>query len=295
MQTMTFTLTGAVNVSVTATQLDDGTLKFDLTVLDDTGSIGDLNGVFFDLADDSVAGSLSATGADVTGSVFKANSVTKVDSYDNMNGAVINEFGKFDAGVQFGTAGIGSDDIRQTSFVLSSSDGPLSLADVALQDFGARLTSVGEEGGSRNGSLKLGGVSSDVPEDPGPGDGGAPHATANDDTMIVDLAQPDYFDFVNGDHVSVLDNDTNADGTAYDGGIPGTYFNSIDDYQILTVTGSNGGVLDIYDDGSVDFHDNGDFTTLADGATAETSFTYAIDGGDTATVTATVIGHVLIG
>lgn len=164
MESMTFVIEGEVNVQITVTEMGDGTLKFDIAVLDDTGSIGDLNGIFFDLADDSITDGLSVTGDDVTETAFKADGVTKVDSYVNMNGEVVKEYGKFDAGIQFGTAGIGTDDIRETSFILSSDTGDLSLTDIAEQDFGLRLTSVGEEGGSRDGSLKLGGTAPE--EDP---------------------------------------------------------------------------------------------------------------------------------
>lgn len=281
MSTMTFTITGEVNVAFTVTELDDGTLKFDLQVLDDTGSIGDLNAIFFDLADDSLTNTLSVSGDDITGSAFKVDGVTKVDSYTNMNGEVINELGKFDAGVQFGTSGIGTDDIRETSFVLSSSSGSLSLADIALQDFGARLTSVGEEDGSRDGSLKLGGESGDVPSDPPPPE--SPNV-ANDDTIVVYLSDEDFFDLVNGNQFSVLENDT-TDGGPYLGNVAGL----TDEDFVTTLTGTNGGTLDLYVDGSVDFHAGSDFDYLAADQTAETEFTYAIDGGDTAVIHVTVI------
>lgn len=115
-------------MGVTIAEQSDGSLLFDLDVLDDTGVIGDLNGLFFDLADDSITDSLSVTGADLTGENIKANSVSKVDAYNNVNGEVVKEDGKFDIGVQFGTAGIGTDDIRSTSFSLSTSvDHPCQL------------------------------------------------------------------------------------------------------------------------------------------------------------------------
>ncbi len=167
MAEMTFQLTGDVNVSVTVSELSDGTLQFDLVVLDDTGSIGDLNGLFFDIADDGMVDGLMVSGADVTDSAFNANRVTKVDGYNNVNGEVTGDYGKFDGGVQFGTSGIGVDDIRETSFILSHEGGTLTLDDLLGQDFAVRLTSVGEEDGSRDDSLKIGG---EAPTDPDPVD-----------------------------------------------------------------------------------------------------------------------------
>ncbi|SLN10012.1 hypothetical protein ROG8370_00126 [Roseovarius gaetbuli] len=75
MSTSTFVLTGDVNIKIIVTELEDGSLKFDLSVLDDTGSIGDLNAIFFDLADDSLADGLTVSGDDVTGVKFKVDGV----------------------------------------------------------------------------------------------------------------------------------------------------------------------------------------------------------------------------
>ncbi len=49
---VTFVIEGEVNVQITITELGDGTLKFEAKVLDDTGAIGDLRGLFFDVADE---------------------------------------------------------------------------------------------------------------------------------------------------------------------------------------------------------------------------------------------------
>lgn len=277
MASTTFTITGAVNVAVTITEMIDGSLKFDLKVLDDTGSIGDLNALYFDLANDSLTDGLVVDGADITGEVFKTDSVTKVDSYTNMNGEVIKDLGKFDGGVQFGTSGIGTDDIRETSFTLSHHTATLSLADFSLQDFGVRLTSVGEEGGSRDGSLKLGGTSPEFVE--------GPTVVANTDTLTVNedasFNAPDFFDFLDSGASSVLANDT-SDGNAYSGGI--TSVNGSADNVGQVIEGSNGGSIILYADGSFDFSASGadgvnDFDALAAGETATTSFTYGIEGG----------------
>ena len=118
MSSASFTILGDVNVEIIVTEVIDPVtgltnLEFQVNVLDETGSIGDLNALYFDLADACLTNSLSVDGGDVTGSVFKVDGVTKVDNYTNMNGEVIKDLGRFDGGVQFGTAGIGSDDNRR--------------------------------------------------------------------------------------------------------------------------------------------------------------------------------------
>lgn len=289
MSTFTFTLTGDVHVGITVTEQDDGSLKFDLAVLDDTGSIGDLNAIFFDIADTVDPDGLMVLGDDVTGMTFKEEGVTKVDNYTNINGEVVKDYGKFDAGVQFGTAGIGEDDIRETSFVLSHSDMSLTIDDLLGQDFAARLTSVGAEGGSRDGSLKLGG---EAPTEPDPDTDPDPVHVANDDVLTV--TETETFSAVGGTDtldsgvLSVLDNDT-TDGFDYTGVVEGTNGNADDVGEI--VMGSNGGLLIMFEDGTVDFSANGDFDMLEEGDTAQTEFTYEIAGGDMATLVVNVWGE----
>ncbi|SFI61409.1 hypothetical protein [Celeribacter neptunius] len=277
MATMSFVIEGEVNVQVTVTEVN-GDLVFDLLVLDDTGSIGDLNALFFDVLDDSLVSGLSVTGDMITDDNFDANSVTKVDSYTNMNGEVVQEYGKFDGGVQFGTQGIGEDDIRQTSFTLSHDSLDLSLETIALQDFGVRLTSVGTEDGTRDDSLKLGATAPEAPA--------SAVIEAVDDSILVFSDNADGFEFIDGGAESVLANDT-TDGTAYDGGI---YQDGVEITEAITVAGSNGGTLTIYPDGTVDFNAGGDFDTLGAFEETITSFTYEIENGVTGTVDVTVIG-----
>lgn len=150
-----FLVEGDVNVGVSMIELDDGSIQVTLDVLSDTGEIGDLRGLFFSLNDDSLTDGLTITGDDVTSTKLDANSVTKVGAGNNMKGEVVNEAGKFDAGIEFGTPGIGSDDIRTTTFIISHDSEALTLEDFAGQPVGIRLTSVGEEDGGRENSLKL--------------------------------------------------------------------------------------------------------------------------------------------
>lgn len=288
-----FVIEGEVNVGITITELGDGTLKFDVVVLDDTGSIGDLNALFFDLADDGLTDGLSVVGEDISGTAFKEDGVTKVSSYTNMNGEVIKDLGKFDAGIQFGSQGISEDDIRETSFVLSHDTIDLTLQSFSLQDFGVRLTSVGTEDGSREDSLKLGGTAPEFEEFTND-----PVHVAVDNTMEVmefdtfnpPLAGTDPLaDFA----MSVLENDT-TDGMDYTGMVQSVNGSETDIGEI--VLGSNGGAIRIYGDGTVDFSaasvefGPSDFEYLNDGETAQTSFEYGIEGGSTAMLVVTVNG-----
>ena len=95
-------------------------------------------------------------------------------------------------------------------------------------------------------------------------------------------------DLLDSGEDSVLDNDT-ENGDAYTdvvGAVNGSLGN-VNSY----VTGSNGGLLKINADGTVDFDANGEFDGLADGATAQTTFTYELISGEEATVTVNVVGE----
>ena len=158
MSTMSFSIGGEQSLNITLTELEDGSVRFDLA---NAGPLlADLRGLFFDLNDAGLLSTLSFTGADVSGTAVRNDGVMNLGAGNNMNGA-----GVFDVGVAFGTSGIGKDDISGTSFVLRSSTGSLSLADFAGAEFGVRFTSVGEEG-DREDSLKLVGVA--PPDDGGP-------------------------------------------------------------------------------------------------------------------------------
>lgn len=139
-----------VKAAVMATETGNGQIKFDLAV--GGTQVGDLRGLFFHVADERLLSGLRFTGdANLTKSVAGANAVRDLGNGANMNGAA----GPFDVGVEFGTSGIGKDDVRTASFTLSHSSQPLTLDFIAQQNFGARLTSVGAEGGARDGSVKL--------------------------------------------------------------------------------------------------------------------------------------------
>lgn len=158
MATMTFQIndssTGGTNpaVWVSVTENTDGTLTFNVT--QEGGVIGDLRGLFFDVADESILSSLKVIAAS-TDVRIGDDSIKDLGDGANMNGLLGSDKG-YDVGIEVGSAGIGKgDDIRSYSFTLDSSARDLSLADFANVDFAARLTSVGVIGGTRADSSKI--------------------------------------------------------------------------------------------------------------------------------------------
>lgn len=157
MSTMTFQINDASTdgsnpaVWVTITENPDGTLSFNVT--QQGGIVGDLRGIFFDIADESILKSLVVTAAS-TDIRIGDDSIRDLGDGANMNGLLGSDKG-YDVGIEIGTSGIGKDDIRSYSFTLDSSARDLTLADFANVDFAARLTSVGVVGGARADSSKL--------------------------------------------------------------------------------------------------------------------------------------------
>ncbi len=142
---------GGPQVRVTITEGSNGQLLFSVT--QDGAVIGDLRGLFFDLADKALVGSLRTSTAN-TGFSQGLDKIKDLGEGVNMNGLTGSGKG-YDAGIKIGTAGIGKDDIRNYDFSLTSTVRALTLDDFANVDFAARLTSVGTLGGSRNDSSKL--------------------------------------------------------------------------------------------------------------------------------------------
>ena len=291
MQSETFYMTdeaSGLEVAITITDDGSGTLRFDIEVLTETGTIGDLNAIYFDLANNGETVDFTVTGDDVTGTAFKEGGVTKVDNFTNMNGEVINELDRFDGGVQFGTQGISRDDIQSTTFTISSNDPEytLSLSEFSEQDFGLRLTSVGDVDGSRDGSLKLGETAPDFPDGPPP----PPPGPVCDDFLFVneDETFKPFFDPTPGldtlasGEGSVLANDGGSTSVTMVNGV------AIDPSQVQVIEGSNGGYLIMNADGTFDFStlrdpfDNTEvnaFAGLATGETAMTEFVYTTNDG----------------
>ncbi|WP_373050768.1 hypothetical protein, partial [Thalassovita aquimarina] len=153
---------GQTDIELTLTEeLNEDTglteIRVDLSVGED-GDIGDLRGFFLNIEDESLLNGLSVTGDEVTGSQFDANNVNNLGHGVNMNG----EAGEFDLGILLGTNGISQDDLQQVSFTLGHESENLSVEDFAGESFGVRLTSVGDEDGEREDSLKLTGDLGDL-------------------------------------------------------------------------------------------------------------------------------------
>ena len=142
-------------VAVTITENADGTLTFSIRQI---GPIsGDLRGFFFDVANESLIGSLSVTPtAGLTEFRQGNDSVKDLGNGANMQG-LLGSDGGYDAGVEIGTAGTGRDEYQSFSFTLSSSKRALTLDDFANVDVGVRVNSVdgGWFCGDRDGESKL--------------------------------------------------------------------------------------------------------------------------------------------
>lgn len=194
MSTMTFQVNDASTsggypaVWVTITENANGTLTFNVT--QEGGIVGDLRGLFFDIADESILKTLvvDALSGDIR---IGDDSIKDLGDGANMNGLTGSDKG-YDLGIEIGTAGIGKDDIQSYSFTLSSTARALTLNDFSNVDFGVRLTSVGVVGGSRADSSKILEITSQA-------------ADAKNDVATVDENQT-----ASG---NVLGNDTNGGGT----------------------------------------------------------------------------------
>ncbi|GHG88850.1 vWA domain-containing protein [Pseudodonghicola xiamenensis] len=205
MASVTFTIPGTVDTIVTVTEVINPLtglreLQFDVSVDESAGTEGDLRGLYFDLADESALGSLSISGADVTGSQFAANDVTDLGRGNNMNGKHTNKGNGFDAGVGFGTPGMARDDIDHTSFTLASTDGDLNLDLLSEMRFGVRVTSIGSDL-DRDGGQKV--------------VGDAPYINLPPDAYDDGLGADNRLVVESGDSISidVLANDEDRDGS----------------------------------------------------------------------------------
>lgn len=239
---------GGPQVRVTITEGSNGQLLFSVT--QDGAVIGDLRGLFFDLADKALVGTLRTSAAN-TGFSQGLDKIKDLGEGTNMNGLTGSGKG-YDAGIKIGTAGIGKDDIRNYDFSLTSSVRALTLDDFANVDFAARLTSVGTLGGSRSDSAKLLEKTS------------AAVNAQNDQTSIVENGQ------ASG---NVLANDSaagNASITGWSGGSAGSALKLVDgDLDLGSVT--------LRADGSWQLDLNGpDADRLSAGETLTRTFSYDV-------------------
>lgn len=139
-----------------------GTLEFNLDVVPNPNSVADLRGAFIDL-------NLTNSGiSDATEVVADGTDVTDVQ-YNTSNtggGNNVNPLTAFNVAIEIGTSGMGTDDLRSTTFVLKHAGTPvipLAFSNVLGERIAVRLTSVGPEGGARTDSLKLVGTVVDTP------------------------------------------------------------------------------------------------------------------------------------
>jgi hypothetical protein len=134
-------------------------LHFTVTVESSGKNVADLRGLFFQIENEELASTLVAKGDWVAGFKGAEDKIENLGGGANVSGV---KTGPFDFGLSFGTSGIGKDDVREASFILASEKGPIGLDLLDGMDFAARLTSVGAEGGKREGGLKLTGNAGEI-------------------------------------------------------------------------------------------------------------------------------------
>ena len=118
---------------------------------------------------------------------------------------------------------------------------------------------------------------------------GETQRAANNDVITVSESEAaGDADLLDSGDASILANDT-QNGGAY-GDVVGTVNGSVSNLNTF-VAGSNGGLLQVNADGTVDFDANGEFEALVDGETAQTTFTYTLVSGEEATITVNVNGE----
>ncbi|MEP1766278.1 MAG: hypothetical protein ABJJ53_06495 [Sulfitobacter sp.] len=131
---------------VTVSETDTGTLFVIVASADPTMPV-DLDGVFFNLSDDSTLDALNFFPEANTGSIFSPVTGVQaaVDSVNTLaNGAQVAD--NFDVGIQFGTdPSSTAGEVVQANFTLFSDNGPLSISDLDINSF---TTVVDSDGGN---------------------------------------------------------------------------------------------------------------------------------------------------
>ena len=147
---------------MTVTENDDGTLSLVVDVGGSGGTTGDVRALYLNNTEDAFYAGLTMTVGETDGDASTAsdtsdvdivqdlNSVRAVDEEDtSINGEVLHENdGRFDTGMEFGSSGIGVDDVQHMEFTLSVNE-PLSIESFDFSTIGLRVTSVGDVDGSR--------------------------------------------------------------------------------------------------------------------------------------------------
>ncbi len=137
-RSVTFVIEAGVSTRVRISENLDGTMSIELDLLG-AGKIGDLRALFFDLNDLAVDDALAVYGdAGVSDCAVIVEGVDRLGRAATVRGGVVNEFGDFDVGIEFGPDGPAPDDIRSTGFTLAHDTAALTLDMFDLADFGLR-------------------------------------------------------------------------------------------------------------------------------------------------------------
>ena len=270
-RSMTFTVYGKIDTVITITELDDGSIRFDVAV-DERWKVGDLRGVFFDMEGYTAGSELyvlqTADHQDVTDFAACEESIVTLGRDANIRGSVVRELGAFDVGVEIGTSGTRRDDIQETSFIIASTEGPLTLEMFENADIGLRYTSVGYHCW-RFWSAKVGGETGDVADS---------DAFAVEENQIAAL--------------NLLDNDTYGDERSVVAAVDdqGEFTQVYHGFErTVIIDGREIGVIRVGGDGQTTFDANGaDIDFLAAGETLEYMFAYATEEGNGSTSMADV-------
>ncbi|MGE3743908.1 MAG: hypothetical protein AB7I59_30930, partial [Geminicoccaceae bacterium] len=130
----------------------DGTLTFQVLQAA-SGTVGDISAFWFDVANESLIGSLSAaalpsptgTGTPTISLKQGDDNVQALNGQDNLQGVGYGSDGGFDVGIEVNQTPDRIDDYLSFSFRLSSATQPLSLSDFQNVDFAIRITSTGPD------------------------------------------------------------------------------------------------------------------------------------------------------
>jgi VCBS repeat-containing protein len=252
-RSVTFVIEGTVDTQIAITENLDGTLTFDVSVLG--GVIGDLRGLFFDVGAPNKLAGMSIEGDDVTNHLAEDNQVHTLGKDANVNGEVASASENFDVGIEFGTSGMGTDDIQSTSFVVSG----LTIDDLSGQDFALRYTSVGVEG-ARSDGAKIFGQATAAPDAIGDA------FSTDEDTPLAGA--------------NVLGNDTDADGDALAVNLVNGVAANVGVPVLITTDGGRTAEITLAADGTLSFTPDDDFDSLAAGQTDSFHFTYGVTDGN---------------
>ncbi|UWR23580.1 hypothetical protein [Sulfitobacter sp. S190] len=135
-------------LEVEITETETGTLFIVVRSADPNMKPADIDGIFFDLADDSTLDALNFFPDANTGSIFSP--VTSIqaaaDSVDTLaNGAQVAD--SYDVGIQFGTVDSSTQGaVPQANFTLWSDNGPLKISDLDTGSFAVVVDSDGGNG-----------------------------------------------------------------------------------------------------------------------------------------------------